>query len=224
MMVQALLLLSFLTGQCITKHACNSIHVKRARDTHDKKDCGDSAETDSCSPKKLRSSIPSTSSTQGKRVCVVCDSASGELHKVLSMDAGTHLKDWAAQTKNFLLPAHLVTAAANAHAADIFYHKTCYTQLRYVASKVSQSVDSAFHGHSTPVFNLMVTDQLVFYMAESGKVFKRRHLVSLYKEKLKELGHPCPNINPTRFKNHLLCYHASGHLPERPADSICLTC
>lgn len=41
-------------------------------------------------------------------------------------------------------------------------------------------------------------------MAESGKVFKRTHLESLCKEKLKELGHPCPNINPTRFKDHLL--------------------
>ena len=92
----------------------------------------------------------------------------------------------------------------NAHAADIFYHKTCYTQLRYAASKVSQSVDSTSHGHSTPVFNPMVTAQLVLYMAESGKVFKRTHLESLYKEKLKELGHPCPNINPTWFKDHLL--------------------
>jgi hypothetical protein len=186
------------------RSACNSTHVKRARDTYDKQGGGDAAETDGYSPKKLRSSIPNTSSIPVKRVCVVCDDASEELHKVRSMDAGTHLKGWAEQTKNFLLHAKLVTTASDAHAADIYYHTACYTELRYAASKVNRSADSTSHSHAPPVFDPMVTAQLVLYMSESGKVFKRTHLESLYKEKLEELGRPCPDINPTRFKDHLL--------------------
>ena len=56
----------------------------------------------------------------------------------------------------------------------------------------------------------MVTAQLVLYMSESGKVFKRTHLESLYKAKLEELGRPCHDINPTRFKDHLLSNLPAG--------------
>ena len=121
----------------------------------------------------------------------------------------THLKDWAVQTKNFLLHARLITTASDAHAADIFYHTDCYTQLRYAASKVNCSADSTSHGHA-PVFDPMVTAQLFLYMSESGKVFKRTHLESLYKDKLEELGRPCPDINATMFKDHLLSSLPTG--------------
>ena len=114
------------------------------------------------------------------------------------------------QTKNFLLHARLITTASDARAADIFYHTDCYTQLRYAASKVNDSEDSTSHGHAPPVFDSMVTSQLVLYMSESGKVFKRTHLESLYKDKLEELGRPCPDINATRFKDHLLSSLPTG--------------
>ena len=47
-------------------------------------------------------------------------------------------------------------------------------------------------------------------MSESGKVFKRTHIESLYKDKLEELGRPCPDINATRFKDHLLSRLPTG--------------
>ena len=114
------------------------------------------------------------------------------------------------QTKNVLLHARLITTASDAHTTDIFYHTNYYTQLRYAASKVNHSADSASHGHAPPVFDSMVTSQLVLYMSESGKVFTRTHLESLYKDKLEELGRPCPDINATRFKDHLLSSLSTG--------------
>ena len=59
-------------------------------------------------------------------------------------------------------------------------------------------------GPAPSPFDPMVTAQLVLYMSESAEVFKLSQLQSLYKKKLGELARPCPNLNPTRFKEHLL--------------------
>ncbi len=93
------------------RSACNSSHVKRARDTLEKQYDASSIDP---SPKKLRSSISNANSIPVKRICVVCEDNSGDLHKVASYDVSDELKVWALQTKNFLLHARLVTVTADA--------------------------------------------------------------------------------------------------------------
>ena len=128
------------------RSVCNSIHVKRARDTHDSQGGADAAEAANYSPKKLRSSFPNTLSIPETRVCVVCDDAGGELHKVRSMDAGSNLKDWAGQSKTFVLHARLITSASDVHAAEIYYHTHCYTDLRYAFAETHARVTGTFCG------------------------------------------------------------------------------
>ena len=62
-----------------------------------------------------------------------------------------------------------------------------------------------------PVYDPLVTAQLVVYMIESkGEVFDLATLKKLCLQQLVEMGRPCDqNINSTRFKEHIL-----KHLPD----------
>ena len=133
----------------------------------------------------------------------MCEEANGVLHKVSTMNVDANLKDCANKTSNFLPHALLVTGPTDAHAADYLYHSSCYTELRNAAAKVDRAAASASDTPNTP-FDVMVTAQLVLYMSDSSQVFKLSQLQSLYKNKLIEPGRPCPILNPTRFKEHIL--------------------
>ena len=180
---------------------CNATQVKRARDKVDKLN-SDSVGDNS---KKLRSSHTQPDLNSDECACVVCESPSGELHKVSCMNVDKNLKDWSLKIKNYHLHARLITDASDAHAADIYYHTVCYTNLRYEANRSSTSEPA---GCPLSPFDPMVIAQLVLYMTDSTEAFKLSTLQFLYKKKLDELGRTCPKLNATRFKEHLL-----KHLP-----------
>lgn len=188
------------------RSACNSTHVKRARSTHDREGGGDISGGGGDGTKKLRSS----SFKPVKQSCVVCEDTTGELHKVSTLNVDVNLKEWATKTKNFLLHARLITDASDAHAGDKFYHTSCYIGLQRAAAKAGLDSTTAASGPALHPYDAMVTAQLVFFMSESGGTFKLVQLQSLYKKKLEELGRTCPQVNPTRFKEHLLHHLPTG--------------
>lgn len=196
------------------RSACNEQKVQRAQEAQDKVTVGvDDDVFMSLSPKKLRSSGPSETDTK-KDICIICLHSDGELqrdppHKVRSMDADTHMKEWSKATNNFLLHARLVTKAADSHAADLIYHLNCYTKLRYDATLANKPASETMP--NLPVYDPLVTAQLVVYMIESkGEVFNLATLKKLYLQRLYEMGRLCDKeINSTRFKEHVL-----KHLPD----------
>ena len=95
------------------------------------------------------------------------------------------MREWSKATKNFLLNARLVTKAADSHAADLIYHLNCYTKLRYDATMANKPASEKIP--NLPVYDPLVTAQLVVYMIESkGEVFKLATLKKLYLQRLDE--------------------------------------
>ena len=82
----------------------------------------------------------------------------------------------------------------------------CYTALRYEANRAAASDPS---GPAPPLYDPLVSAQLVLYLSESNEVSKLPILLCLYKNKMNELGRIFPHLNATRFKQHLL-----QHLPH----------
>jgi len=95
----------------------------------EREDCGEHI-----SPKKLRSSSAVPSTAQKSPICIICEEQDERnLHKVETDKADVNLRNWAESSKNFHLLGKLIAQAADAHAADTYYHVTCYTNLRYSA-------------------------------------------------------------------------------------------
>ena len=133
---------------------------------------------DHISLKKLRSSS-TVPSAQESPCCIICDGQDQQgLRKVETDNADTNLRNWAETSKNFHLFGKLTAQAADAHAADTYYHVNCYTNLRYSA-KAEERRASA--GPSTPCFNPIAIAQIVALVEDSGSIFKLSTLRHLYR-------------------------------------------
>ena len=175
---------------------CSSSRVKRAREKLDK-------ETDSLnSPKRLRSSGKSRTSPL---TCLICESSERtNLHKVLTDAVDANLKSWAKTSKNFDLLGRLVAAASDAHAADVYYHHTCYVRLRDSA-RATERQESV--GTAPPPFDPIICAQIVALIEHSETtLFKLSELREMYRNLLSDQDRPCEKKEPhsTRFKDHLL--------------------
>ena len=153
------------------------------------------------SPKKLRSATPTA--TTGSQRCIICDGEDQKnLHKVVTDNVDTNLKNWAKINNNFQLLGKLIAQAADAHAGNTHYHSQCYCQLRDSARARKPSA-----GPSQPPFDPIATAQIVALLEDSGSIFKVSTLRKLYRKLMNEQGTPC--LDPrephsTRFKEYLL--------------------
>jgi hypothetical protein len=98
----------------------------------------EASEEFACSPKKARSSFNATLD-RGKPQCVVCAKyevdSSERIYRARSGNCGKNIVQWAIESKNWVVHARLNTAvnAADAEAADIHYHISCYNKLKNAA-------------------------------------------------------------------------------------------
>ena len=98
---------------------CSSSRVKRAREKLKKE-----ADPQN-SPKKLRSSSKFYP-LDNAMSCVICEGeelTDVNLHKVVTDVVDANLKCWAKTNENFQLLGRLVAVAADAHAAETYYHQ-----------------------------------------------------------------------------------------------------
>ena len=106
---------------------CSSSRLKRFMEKED-------SSPDQISPKKLRSSSAVSATPEKSICCLICGGQDQQnLSKVKTDVADANMKSWAQTTKNFQLLGKLIAQAADAHAADFYYHGKCYTHLRDLA-------------------------------------------------------------------------------------------
>jgi hypothetical protein len=162
------------------------------------------------SPKKLRSSGEFQPLSNIKR-CIICEGVNqANLHKVLTEVIDANLKSWAKTKKNFHLLGRLVAIASDAHAADTYYHHTCYVRLRDSAAAAEQH---DLVGPTPPPFDTIICAQIIALIEHSDTtLFKLSELCEMYQKLMSDQGSPCRDKkepHSTRFKDHLLNF-----LPE----------
>ena len=181
----------------VCRSYCSSSHLQRITKREDP--------GDQVSPKKLRS-CSTPSSADKSPCCVVCEGQDcHNLHKVATDNVDSNLKSWAKTTKNFQLLGRLIAQAADAHAADTYYHLQCYTQLRNSAQAKKCKASA---GPLEPHFNAIAIAQIVALVEDSeDSVFKLSALRQFYRTVMEDQGTPCSDTrepHSTRFKEYLL--------------------
>uniref|UniRef100_UPI00358EAE2A uncharacterized protein n=1 Tax=Myxine glutinosa TaxID=7769 RepID=UPI00358EAE2A len=186
---------------------CSSSRVKRAREKL-KKEAGPQN-----SAKKLRSSSEFYP-LDNAMSCVICEDEEVNLHKVVT-DVNLHkvvtdvvdanLKRWAKTNENFQLLGRLVAVAADALAADTYYHHQCYVRLRDSA-RAAERRESV--GPVPPPFDPIICAQIVALIENADTTsFKLSELREMYQKLISDQGRPCRDKkepHSTRFKEHLL--------------------
>lgn len=147
--------------------------------------------------------MPST--LQKSPCCIICEGQDQQnIHKVETDKADFNLKRWAESTKNFQLLGRLIAQAADAHAADAYYHVNCYTSLRNSAQAEERKSAA---GPSNTHFNAIAIAQIAALVEDSDSVFKLSDLRHLYRSVMEKQGSPCSDTREpysTRFKEYLL--------------------
>lgn len=188
------------------RHRFRSHIIKRALEKRRRE--GSDSDGEAISPKKTRSCF-SASLPRDEIQCVCCEKRkeeSGEpIYKARSDGCGQKLCKWSLESKNWVVHARLnrVANAEDAHAADIYYHISCYTKLKNDARQKANASKSSGDGQQ---YDPLVVARLVAYLQYHHETYKLAELLRMYENHLQHLGSEWIGVavHKTRFKTHLL--------------------
>ena len=141
------------------------------------------------------------------------DTNGEELYLARSHDCGKNLLTWALESNNWAVHARLNTSMnpADTAAADIYYHRSCYTTIKNEArsAKAAKAKASSLHNQSSKdqsSYDPLVFSQLIAYVRYGPSPIKLSELQQMYEYKLVATGSDWrqKTINCTRFKLDIL--------------------
>ena len=166
-----------------------------------------------CSPvKKTRSNLDlSYSRQQGDPKCVCCTMTEAEkgedIHRSASTENGEKLLTWAKTGKNWTVLGRLNTCPdpTDTTAADIYYHISCYTELKNNARSAERAANKSDIDQNK--YDHLVYYQLIEYVRYSSSPVIVSDLIKMYHERCESIGSPWkdkPIKKSTRFKDDIL--------------------
>ena len=120
------------------------------------------------SPKKTRANLD-TSYNRDETEYVMCKKSAEQSRKTLwpgtSKDLATNLEKWALESKNWAVHGRLQTCVDDACAADIYWHTSCYTDLKNKARTAKTKAAKAEYptNNDGSSYDPLVFSQLIAY-------------------------------------------------------------
>lgn len=146
-----------------------------------------------------------------EKVCFLCEKEApkSEFRHAMTKDLDKRLNECARNLNDVRLMARL--SGGDIIAQELKYHRSCLTALynRERAHFASQSSQEALSTREQEAHPIVFSELLVYIVesrigADGPMVFRLADLVSLYNQRLIQLGIEAPNVNSTRLKDKLL--------------------
>ncbi|KAK4304447.1 hypothetical protein Pmani_023602 [Petrolisthes manimaculis] len=151
-------------------------------------------------------------------VCFLCEkkAPSHDLRHAMTLELDKRLNECARTLNDGRLLA--ILSVGDAVAQELQYHRACLTKLYNRERSMMRKENMESLPNKDKDKYLQVFSELLLYITETNSstndpvVFRLADLVSLYQQRLKQLGIHNPNVNSTRLKDQLL-----SEIPELEA-------
>ena len=102
-----------------------------------------------------------------------------------------NFKSWSQKTANWSLYARL-QSAADVHAGDVYYHRSCYIKLQNDARSADRDMSAqSQYLRYHDAYDELIMAQLAAFVVESMNIFAVGKIIDMYRRKMSERGTPC---------------------------------